>query len=170
MPRLAMIGTVCLLALAGCGNSVDHDSAVKVASSALTVTGNANGQVVQIDTTKNGGQVDIMLTNHAGTGTAHVTGTIARNGNVTTTTVDVTLQNWHDPVENVTLDGTLHEAGTFSALSPIAGDVTVNGALSSTGAVHATVDFDVHGSYSATGFAVNGDVGGNTINIQVGTP
>jgi hypothetical protein len=170
MRGLALIGTAFLLALAGCGNSVDHDSAVKVASSALSVTGNADGQVVNIDTTKNGGTVDILLTNHAGTGTAHITGTVVKNNGVTATTVDVTLQNWNDPIANVTLNGTLHEAGTFSAIAPIAGDVSVTGSLSSTGSVNATVDFDVQGAYSPTGFAVHGDVGGNTINVQVGTP
>ena len=171
MTRLMMLGSLCLLALAaGCGNSVDHDQAVTVMSSALTGTVAADGQVVNVDWTKAGGQVDVMLTNHAGSGTAQLTGSVVRNGSVTTTTVDVAFQNWNDPIHNVTLNGTLHEAGTFSAPLPLAGDVTLTGALAATGSVTATVDFDVHGTYSPTGFAVKGDVGGNSIDVQVAVP
>ena len=171
MTRLMMLGSLCLLAIAaGCGSSVDHDQAVTVMSSALTGTVAADGQVVNVDWTKAGGQVDVALTNHAGSGTAQITGTVVRNGSVTTTTVDVAFQNWNDPIHNVTLDGTLHEAGTFSAPLPLMGDVTVTGALASTGGVVATVDFDLHGTYSPTGFAVKGDVGGNTVDVAVAVP
>jgi hypothetical protein len=167
MLRLTMLGSLCLIALAaGCGSSVDHDSAVKVMNSALTGTIAADGQVVHVDWTGSNGNVDVTLTNTLGTGTAHVVGTVTRNGNTTTESIDVTFTQWHDNIHNVTLDGTLHEAGTFSAPLPLSGDVTVTGAVAASGSVNATVDFDLHGSYSPTGFAVKGDVGGNVLNAS----
>ena len=170
MTRLLKLVCILALAAAGCGNSVDHDSAVKVMSSALTGTVAADGQMVSVDWTKSAGKVDITLTNHAGSGTAQLSGTAVRNGNVTTTNVDIAFQNWTDPVANVTLNGSLHESGTFSAPLPLTGDVTVTGALASTGSVNATVDFDLHGTYSPTGFAVKGDVGGNSIDVELAAP
>jgi hypothetical protein len=167
MIRLMTIGCISLFALAsGCGDHVDHASAVKVMNSALTGTVAADGQMVNVDITKNAGHVDVTLTNLAGTGSAQVTGNITRNGNTTTENVDVTFKDWSDPLNHVTLNGALHEAGTFSAPLPLSGDVTLTGALSSTGDVVATVDFDLHGTYSPTGFAVTGDVGGNSMNTS----
>lgn len=167
MLRLTLLGSVCLLAMAaGCSKPVDHDSAVKVMNSALTGTIAADGQVVSVDWTKTAGHVDLVVTNTLGNGSAHVVGTIEHNGSVTTTSVDVTFDAWTDPVHHVTLDGALHEAGTFSAPLPLAGDVTLTGALVASGSVDATVDFDLHGSYSPSGFAVKGDIGGNAVNAS----
>lgn len=169
MHRLLAPAPLLLLALAaGCGDHVDHASAVKVMNSALTGTVAADGQVVNVDWTAQGGHVDVALTNKAGTGTAQISGTVVRNGSTTTETVDVAFKDWSDPLNRVTLNGTLHEAGTFSAPVPLTGDVTVTGALASTGDVVATVDFDLHGTYAPTGFSVTGDVGGNSMNGSFG--
>jgi len=167
MLRLLTIGSLFVF-VSGCGNHVDHDSAVKVMNSALTATVAADGHVVALDWKPNGVQLDAALTNPAG-GNAQVSGTVERNGSVTNTKVDVAFHDWVDPVHHVTLNGTLHEVGTFTAPLPLAGDVKIDGALAVTGDVAATVDFDVHGSYGPTGFSVTGDVGGNTINggIQI---
>jgi hypothetical protein len=163
-----MIGSICAIALAaGCSNHVDHDSAVRVMNSALAGTVAADGQVVHVDWTSAGGHVDVALTNPAGTGSAQVVGTVTKNGSTTQESIDVTFNQWHDAIHNVTLDGTLHEAGTFSAPLPLAGDVTLSGAVAASGNVNAMVDFDLMGSYSASGFAVHGDVGGNTIDVSL---
>ena len=171
--RLLTLGSVSLFALAsGCSNGVDHASAVKVMSSALTGTVAADGQTVSADWTASGGQVHATLTNPAGSGTADVAGTVTKSGNTTSETIDVTFHAWSDPVNHVTLDGALHEAGTFSSPLPLTGDVTLSGALSASGDVNATVDFDLHGSYSPSGFSVTGDVGGQSMNgsFQVSAP
>jgi hypothetical protein len=172
MLRLTSLGSLFLVALAsGCGNNVDHASAVKVMNSALSGTIAAGGQVVSVETNANGGTVDASLTNLLGGGTAHVTGTVTHNGNMTTIDVDVTFKDWTDPLAHVTLNGALHEAGTFASPLPTAGDIDLSGALAVTGDVNATVDFDLHGKYSPTGLSVNGDVGGQSIlNVQIGTP
>ena len=173
MLRLISIGSICAIALAaGCSNHVDHDSAVTVMSSALTGTVAADGQVVHVDWTSAGGHVDVALTNTAGSGSAQVVGTVTKNASTTSESIDVTFNQWHDAIHNVTLDGTLHEAGTFSAPLPLSGDVTLTGAVAASGSVNATVDFDLKGSYSPSGFAVNGDVGGNVINasLQIAAP
>ncbi len=173
MLRLTIVGSLGLLALAGgcSNNNVDHASAVKVMSSALTGTVAADGQVVTVDWTGSAGHVDVALTNTVGMGSAHVTGSVVHNGNLIDETVDVAFDNWTDPVEHVTLNGTLHEAGTFSAPLPLDGNVSLTGALAASGAVDATVDFDLHGSYSPTSFTVNGDVGGNAIaSFQISAP
>jgi hypothetical protein len=164
MLRLVSLGSVCLLALAaGCGNSVDHASAVKVMNSALTGTVTADGQLVKLDWTPSGGHLDVAVTNPVGTGSAEVVGTVTRNGNVTNETVDITFKQWNDPVHHVTLDGVLHETGAFSSPLPLSGDVQLSGALAVSGDVNATVDFDLAGNYSPSGFKISGDVGGNTI-------
>jgi hypothetical protein len=164
MLRLLTLGSLFLFALtSGCGNSVDHASAVKVMGSALTATVAADGQVASVDWNASGGHLDVALTNKAGSGSAQVTGTVVRNGSVTSTTLDVTLKDWTDPLNHVTLNGSLHEVGTFSAPLPLAGDVQLNGALAATGDVVATVDFDLHGTYAPTGFSVTGDVGGQSM-------
>ena len=164
MLRLLTLGSVFGFALAaGCGNGVDHDSAVKVMGSALTATVAADGQVASVDWTAAGGHLDVALTNKAGTGSAQVVGTVVRNGAVTSTTLDIQLKDWTDPVNHVVLNGSLHEVGTFSSPLPLAGDVKIDGALAATGAVVATVDFDLHGSYSPTGLSITGDVGGQSM-------
>ena len=166
---IASFGSILLIGLAcGCGNNVDHASAVKVMSSALTGTVAADGQLVSVTLNPAGGHVEATLNNLVGTGTATVTGTVTHNGNLTTTNVDVTFKDWSDPVAHVTLNGALHEAGTFSSPLPLAGDVELTGALAATGDVNATVDFDLHGKYSLSGFSVTGSVGGQSlIDVQV---
>ena len=162
---LLTVGSLSLLAMAsGCSNGVDHASAVKVMSSALTGTVAADGQTVSADWTASGGQVHATLTNPVGSGTADVSGTVTKNGSTTSETIDVTFHAWNDPVNHVTLDGSLHEAGTFSSPLPLSGDVSLTGALAVSGDVDATVDFDLHGSYSPSGFSVTGDVGGQSMN------
>jgi len=164
MLRPLPLGSLFLFALTtGCSNGVDHASAVKVMSSALTGTVAADGQVVSVDWTPSGGHVDAALTNLAGRGSAQVTGTVVRHGAVTSTTVDVTFEDWTDPLNHVTLNGSLHEAGTFSSPLPLVGDVRLGGALAASGDVVATIDFDLHGSYSPTGLSVTGDVGGQSM-------
>jgi hypothetical protein len=168
MLRLTSIGSVLLLALAsGCGGGVDHASAVKVMNSALTGTIAADGATVSVQLAPNGGHVDATV-NSLGGGSAHVVGTVVRANGVLTTNVDVTFKDWIDPLAHVTLNGALHEAGTFSSPLPLAGDVEISGALAATGDVNATVDFDLHGKYSLSGFSVTGEVGGQSfVNIQV---
>ena len=169
MRRLTSLASlIALAAVAGCGNTVDHDSAVKVMNSALGATVAGDGQVVKADWTATGGDVDATLTNLAGSGSAHVTGSLHAVNGVVTTALDVSLTSWHDALANITLDGTLHEAGSFSAVAPLAGNVTLDGALAATGAVNATVDFDLQGSYSPIGFAIKGDVGGNGMSASFG--
>jgi hypothetical protein len=164
MLRLLALGSLFLLA---CGNGVDHASAVKVMTAALTATAAGDGQAASLDLAATGGHLDVALTNLAGTGSGHVTGTVVRNHGVTSTTVDVELTNWSDPIEHVTLDGSLHEIGSFSSSLPLVGDVQLSGALAATGDVVATVDFDLHGSYSPAGFSVTGEVGGQGMSTSV---
>src|SRR5262249_53064756 len=161
MTRVQLVVSLCALAVtAGCGSTVDHPSAVKVMNAALGGTIAADGQVVNANWTPTGGNVDVTLTNPVGSGSAHIVGPLQHANGAVSTTLDVTFTQWHDPVANITLDGALHEAGTFSTVAPLTGDVKLDGALTSTGSVAATVDFDLHGSYAPTGFSVTGDVGG----------
>jgi hypothetical protein len=167
MTRLQLFVSLCALAsAAGCGSSVDHASAVKVMNSALGGTIAADGQIVKADWTPTGGAVDVTLTNPVGSGSAHVLGTLQHGNGAVSTTLDVTFTKWNDPIAGITLDGALHEAGTFSTVAPLTGDVKLDGALATTGSVAATVDFDLHGSYAPTGFSVSGDVGGNSMNAS----
>jgi hypothetical protein len=159
----AFLPLTLLTLAAGCSNSVDHASAVKVMNLALSGTVAADGQVVSINVDASGGELDAKLTNLIGSGTAEVAGTLEHKGAVTSTTVDVTFKDWTDPLSHVTLNGSLHEAGSFSSALPLIGDVKLNGALEATGDIVATVDFDLHGSYSLTGFSVTGDVGGQSM-------
>ncbi len=151
---------------AGCGSTVDHPSAVKVMNAAIGGTISADGQIVSADWTPTGGDVDITLTNPIASGNAHIVGTLAHGSDGVTTTLDVTFVHWSDPVANLTLDGALHEAGSFSTVAPLAGDVKLDGALTTTGSVAAHVDFDVHGSYAPSGFSVSGDVGGQSVSAS----
>lgn len=166
MLRSHALGSIWLLALAaaGCGNNVDHDSAVKVMNLALTGTVAADGQVVSIDVDASGGKLDVALTDSTGKGSATVTGTVTHKGTITNTTVDVTFKDWTDPLNHVTLNGGLHEAGSFSSALPLLGDVKLTGALAATGDVVGTVDVDLLATYSLTGFSVKGDVGGHSMN------
>ena len=163
MSRLVVLTSFVSFALAaGCSKPVDHQSAVKVMSSALTGTLAADGKVVAVDWQPSGGHIDATVTNIGG-GSAAVTGTWAHNGSVTSTKVDITFQNWTDALNHVTLNGQLHEVGTFSSAVPLAGDVQLSGDLAATGDVVATVDFDLHANYSLSGVTVTGDVGGNSM-------
>ncbi|HEX4460600.1 MAG TPA: hypothetical protein VIA18_21625 [Polyangia bacterium] len=151
------------LAAAGCGNSVDHDSAVKVMNLALTGTVAADGQVVSVNLQPNGGTVTASLTNLLGKGTANIDGSLLVANNVTSTKLDVALDDWQDPLQNLTLQGSLHEVGDFTSPLPLIGDVKLTGALAASGSINATVDFDLHGTYSLTGLHVTGDVGGQSM-------
>jgi hypothetical protein len=160
----ATLGGFLLLTLAaGCGSSVDHASAVQVMNLALSGTVAADGQVVSVNLDPAGGQITAALTNPAGSGTATVNGTLAHNGSVTTTTLDIELKDWSDLLHHVTLDGSLHEAGSFSSQLPLLGDVKLTGALAASGDISATVDFDLQASYSLTSLKVTGDVGGQSM-------
>jgi hypothetical protein len=141
---------------------------VKVTNSALTGIAAAETHVIVTNANPTGGHIDVTLTNIGGTGSAHVVGDVVKNGNVVSTKLDVTFDHWTDAETNITLDGGLHEVGTFSAPLPLSGDVEVTGALAASGSVSGTVDFDVKGSYSASGVSVNGHVGGQSIDVNLG--
>jgi hypothetical protein len=164
MNRLLSIGPLIVFALAtGCNNGLDHDSAVKVASSALDGTVAADVHVM----TGNGGSVDVTIDNVAGTGSAHVTGAVSKTGDMITTNLDVVFSHWTDSAAKITLDGTLHETGAFSTPVPLSGNVQLTGALSASGAVTGSADFDLTGSYSPGGFSVAGQVGGQSIDVSL---
>jgi hypothetical protein len=166
MHRLLSFGSILLLVVAaGCNNStLDHDSAVKVSNSALTATTAANANVMTNST--GGGHIDVTLTSVGG-GTAHVVGTVSKSGDVLSTVLDITFDHWTDVANNVTLDGTLHEDGTFSSPLPLAGTVHLDGDLAASGSVSGTADFDIDGSYSTSGFSVTGHVGGQSIDVTL---
>jgi hypothetical protein len=167
MTRLRIVLSLfTVAAAAGCGSTVDRPSAVKVMNAALGGTIAADGQVVSADWTPTGGAVDVTLTNKVGSGSAHIVGAVQHANGVVDTKLDVTFSNWNDPIAGITLDGALHEAGTFSTVLPLAGKVSLDGALVSSGAVAATVDFDLQGSYSPSGFSIKGDVGGQSMNAS----
>jgi hypothetical protein len=166
---LSSFGPLLLVAMAaGCnnGSSLDHDSAVKVMNSALTGTNAAESRVM-ISNTSGAGQLDLTVINPAGTGSLHVVGSATDSSGVLTTTLDITFDHWHDAAADITLDGSLHEAGTFASPVPVSGNVKLTGALTASGEVNGTVDFDLTGSYSATGFSVKGDVGGQSLDITL---
>ena len=168
MLRPIQCGSLVLLALAsGCGSSVDHDSAVKVMNLALSGTVAGDGHVVSVDVDAAKGHVDVALSDSTGKGSAEVTGSIANSNGVITTEVDVEFKDWTDPLNQVTLNGSLHENGTFASPLPILGDVKLSGDLAVSGAVNATVDFDLKGNYSLTGLSVKGEVGGQSMNSGI---
>jgi hypothetical protein len=166
MHRLLSFGSLFLFAMvSGCGGStLDHESAVKVTNSALTATVAANAHVMA---SVGNGHIDVALTNPHGTGSAQIDGTVAKTGDMLSTTLDVKLDHWTDVETNITLDGALHEAGTIAVPVPLSGSVELTGTLSASGAVTGVVDFDLKGSYSPTGFSVTGHVGGQVIDITV---
>jgi hypothetical protein len=166
MRRLNSLGPLLILALApGCNNSLDHNQAVQVMGSALTATGTADAHVMSSGADA---QLDLTITNTHGTGTAHAVGTTTKSGDTVTTTFDVTFSHWTDAESHITLDGSLHESAVFSSPVPLTGTVEVSGALAASGAVNGSVDFDVKGSYSSTGFSVSGQVGGQAIDVMLG--
>jgi len=167
MHRLLSFAPLFIFAIApGCNNSLDHDSAVKVMSSALTGTAAAETHVTA-NSSPSGGQLDVTLTNPLGIGSAHVAGTITKSVSSVSTTLDITFDHWTDSSTNITLDGSLHEVGTFSSPLPLSGNVQLTGALTASGAVNGAVDFDLTGSYSSSGFSVTGQVGGQAINTTL---
>src|SRR5260370_17230678 len=98
-----------------------------------------------------------MLSTPAG-GAAFSAGSAITNNGVTSTTLDINFTHWVDPLANITLDGSLHEAGSFTSGLPLAGSVQLNGALAVSGSVNAPVDFDVKGSYGPGGFSLTGSL------------
>jgi hypothetical protein len=167
MLRLLSIAPLFVLAIAGCSNNVDHATAQKVMTSALTASATANGKVTGASWTPSAAQVNISVTNPIAAGTATITGSASAANGVVTTNVDITLNHWVDPVENITLDGSLHEAGSFTTGLPLAGSVQIDGAIAASGSVNATVDLTLKGSYGPSGVSVDGSVGGNVINGSV---
>jgi hypothetical protein len=160
-----------VLAIGGCSSKVDHASAQKVMTSALSASATADtnvmGKVTALTWSPNAGQVTISVNNPIAAGTATIVGSASNTNGVVTTNVDISLNHWVDPFENITLDGSLHEAGSFTTGLPLAGSVQLDGALASSGSVNATVDFNLNGSYGPSGVSVNGNVGGNVINGSV---
>jgi hypothetical protein len=155
-----------MIASAGCSSNVDKASATKVMTSALSASSSANSKVMGVTLTPTAAQVNLSVTNPLG-GSATVLGSASSANGVVTTNVDITLNHWADPIENITLDGQLHEAGSFTTALPLAGSVTIDGALASSGSVNATVDFSLNGMYGPSGVSVNGNVGGNVINGSI---
>jgi len=161
---LALAGLV--VALTGCTSGLDQQSAAKVMTSALTGTGAAQMQL----TPKNGAanaSIDADIQNPAGTGSAHVTGSATQTGSGWNVTFDITFTKWSDVGTNVTLDGALHEAASFTTMSPFVGQVAVTGSVTASGAVQGSVDFDVNVGYSPTQYQVTGHVGGASVNATV---
>ena len=154
------------VALGGCNNGLDQQSATKVMSSALTGTGAAQMQL----TPKNGAtsaSVDADIQNPDGSGSAHVTGAATQTGSGWNVTFDITFSHWADLATGVTLDGALHENASFTTMSPFVGQVSVTGNVTASGAVQGSVDFDMNVSYSPTQYQVAGHVGGASVNATV---
>jgi hypothetical protein len=155
-----------MLALAGCNSGLDQQSAAKVMTSALTGTGAAQMQLTPQNGQTNA-SFDGDIQNPAGTGSAHVTGNATQTASGWNVTFDITFNHWADAATGVTLDGALHEAASFTTMSPYVGQVTVTGTVNATGAVQASVDFDMNVSYSPTQYQVAGHVGGASVNATV---
>jgi hypothetical protein len=114
-----------------------------------------------------GGSIDVTVTNPAGTGSAHLVGTATKTQSALTTAVDITFNKWTDAESKITLDGALHETGTFAEPLPLSGNVELSGALTASGPVSGAVDFDVKGNYSPSGFSVSGNVGGQSVSATL---
>lgn len=165
--RLVLTLGVSALLLVGCNSGLDQQSAAKVMASALTGTASAQAQFKPTANNTNA-NVDVTLTNPAGSGSAHVTGAATQTSNGWNVTFDITFAGWTDLATNVTLDGALHEAASFTTMSPFVGDVKLTGNVKASGAVQGSVDFDVDASYSPTMVHVDGDVGGASLEIDLG--
>jgi hypothetical protein len=167
MNRLFSFGSAVMLAvMSGCGGgtTLDHDSAVKVMSSALSATASADAKVTA---SSGNGAIDITVTNPKGTGSVHVVGTAAKANGALSTTLDITFDKWADAETGITLDGALHEDGSLAVPLPVSGNVNLVGNLAASGTVSGSVDFDVKGSYSPSGLNVDGHVGGQSIQITI---
>jgi hypothetical protein len=158
---------ICAFLVVGCNSGLDQQSAAKVMTSALGATGGAQAQFKPTLDDANV-TVDGAITNPAGSGSAHVSGAATQTANGWNVDFDVTLAGWTDLASNVTLDGTLHEAASFTTMSPFVGDVKITGRLQATGSVQANADFDVEASYSPTAVKLDGNVGGASIDLNVG--
>jgi hypothetical protein len=165
--RLVLPLGISALLLVGCNSGLDQQSATKVMTSALTGTASAQAQFKPTANNTNG-SVDVTLTNPAGSGSAHVTGSATQTSNGWNVTFDITFSGWTDLATNVTLDGALHETASFTTMSPFVGDVKLTGNVKASGAVQASVDFDVDASYSPTAVHVDGDVGGASLKLDLG--
>src|SRR5437773_1934904 len=135
-----LIASVLALAAAGCNNSLDQQSATKVMGSALTGTVAAQGKLKPVAGATNASFNGDIL-NPAGSGSAHVSGSATQTSNGWNVNFDITFNHWTDLASNVTLDGSLHEAASFSTMAPLVGSVKITGNVASTGSVQAAVDF-----------------------------
>jgi hypothetical protein len=157
-----------MLAIAGCGSSVDQQSAVKVMSTALTGTGQAQAKLMPASGSSTA-SYNGTVTNPAGSGSATVSGTATQNGSAWSFVFDITYNHWTDAASNVTIDGALHETANFSSLNPLLGSFSLTGMLTASGAVQAHVDFNLSAVYSTTSIKITGNVGGNSVDETVAT-
>lgn len=160
-----ILSLACLVGLVGCSPSVDQKSAVSIMGAALNGTGQAQSKLM-VNTTQTSASYDGDVTNPAGTGTAHVSGSASQSGTGSSATFDIAFSHWLDTASNITIDGSLHESATFTTTSPLVGDAHLSGMLHATGAVTADVDFALTVSYTQTAVQVTGSIGGNTINVN----
>ena len=164
-PMIVTLGMF-MLAAAGCNSGLDQQQATKVMSSALTGTASAQTQLKPMNGATNA-SFDGTIQNPAGSGSAHVTGSATQTANGWTQTFDITFTQWTDLASNVTLNGSLHEAASFTTMSPLVGSVKITGALTATGSVQGSVDFDLAVDYSPTNYQVVGNVGGASLNASI---
>ncbi|MGZ3438414.1 MAG: hypothetical protein ACXVDD_02815 [Polyangia bacterium] len=155
-----------LFVAAGCNSGLDQQSATKVMSSALTGTASAQMQLKPVNNATSA-NFDGVIQNPAGSGSAHVTGAATSTASGWTVTFDITFNQWTDLASNVTLNGSLHEAASFTTMSPLVGSVKITGNLTASGAVQSAVDFDLAVDYSPTKYQVSGNVGGASLNASV---
>jgi hypothetical protein len=158
---------ICLLVVGGCSNNLDQQSATKVMTSALGGTAAAQVKLKPVAGATSA-SFDGDIQNPAGSGSAHATGSASSTANGLVVNFDIKLNQWHDLASDVTLDGSLHEAASFSTVSPFVGSVKITGNLASTGSVQAAVDFDVAVDYTATKLQVVGNVGGASLDATIG--
>lgn len=161
-----VLASLMMVAIGGCNSGLDQQSAAKVMSSALTGTAAAQAQF-KPTTNNSNASFDGDITNPAGTGSAHVTGSATQTASGWDVKFDITFNQWTDVATNVTLNGGLHETASFTTMSPFVGNVAITGSLAATGAVQSSVDFDVAVDYSPTKYDVVGHVGGASINASI---
>jgi hypothetical protein len=161
-----VLASLMMVAITGCNSGLDQQSATEVMSSALTGTAAAQAQF-KPTTNNSNASFDGDITNPAGTGSAHVTGSATQTSTGWDVKFDITFNQWTDLATNVTLNGGLHETASFTTMSPFVGNVAITGSLAATGAVQSSVDFDVAVDYSPTKYDVVGHVGGASINASV---
>lgn len=167
MRLITAVAALAVIAIAGCNNGMDQQSATKVMTSALGGTAAAQ---MHFNKPTNGGTTasfDGTITNPAGTGSAHVVGNASDNNGTWTVSFDITFSQWTDLASNVTIDGSLHETASFTAMSPLVGSVKISGDVAATGSVQGTADFDLAVDYSPTKYQVSGHVGGASLDASV---